>query len=96
MRLKARAEFSQSFWRTLILTGDDRFSWENLQGWSSFPNYEGTSFSGKKCSKDIHLSALMLSCLLTDFDYSSNTVKLTHKYNISSGVYLGFFQAKKV
>ena len=58
--------------------------------------YEGTSFSGKKCSKDDHLSALMLSCLLTDFDYSSVTVKLTHKCSISFGVHSVVFQARKV
>ncbi len=56
--------------------------------------YEGTSFSGRKCFKRDHLSTLMLSCLLTEFDGSSVTVKFTHnKCNISSDVHLVVFQA---
>ncbi len=57
-------------------------------------SYEGTFFSGKKCLKDDHLSAPMLSCLLADFYHSSITVKFDSKNNISSGVYLVFFQGQ--
>ncbi len=58
--------------------------------------YEGTSFSGKKCSKDDHLFCSNVIMFVDRFDCSSITVKLTHKYDISSGVHLVFFQARVV
>ena len=70
------------------------FLGDDIVGHFQFLFYEGTSFSGRKFSKHNHLSELMLSCLLTDFDCSSVSVKLTHECNISSDMHLVVFQAR--